>query len=91
MNYTLHNVDMQSECKSEIQAHLCYYPKESYRVTMPNQIKISRGIKYDGIIDNIGANGIKNKRAGFHKYYMTPNAFELFCRNNNVTLITYLD
>lgn len=89
--YTIHNVDMQGECRDEIQARLCYWPKNHFMITTKNPIKITRGIKSDGVVGEIGANGIPNKRAGYHKYYMTRLAFDNFCKSNKVTFITFLD
>jgi len=91
MKYKLHNTDMQGECHDEIQARLCYWPKGHLMITTKNPIKITRGIKSDGLVSEIGANNVPNKRAGYHKYYMTRLAFDNFCKSNKVTIITFLD
>jgi hypothetical protein len=89
--YTVHNVDMQGECLADIKARYCYWPKNHYHVTSKNPIKITRGIKADGTVNEIGANGVKNKHFGYHRYYMTRLAFDNFCKTNEVTVLTFLD
>ena len=62
-----------------------------YRVTSPVELTISRGIEFDSIIGEFGANMVKNKRAGFFKYYMTKKAFDKFSKENSLTLNILLD
>jgi len=91
MKYKLHNTDMQGECHDDIQARLCYWPKDHFMITSKKPVKISRGIKSDGVVGEIGANNVPNKRAGYHKYIMTRLAFDNFCKSNKVTFSTYFD
>jgi len=50
-----------------------------------------RGITDNGLVSDIGANGCKNKRAGWYSYYLTPAAFDKFKKTNSIVLNLYLD
>ena len=50
-----------------------------------------RGVTENGLVSEIGANGCKNKRAGWFSYYLTAAAFDKFQKTNNIDLNLYLD
>ncbi len=87
-NVELHYPEMWGETDSEITAEFCL---GKYRVTSKKEIPVSRGIEFCGLVGLIGSNSVPNKRAGWHKYYMTPNAFEKFSSTNKVVLNALLD
>ena len=62
-----------------------------YRVKSLNQLPLGKGIKYDGVVPELGSSNIPNKNAGHHKYYMTPAAFDKFSKSNELTLNILLD
>jgi len=64
---------------------------DRYIIRSLNEITIKRGIKYNGVISKTGANNMPNKLAGWHKYYMTPKAFSIFEKQNQVILNLLLD
>ena len=50
-----------------------------------------RGVTYNGLVSDIGANGCKNERAGWHSYYLTQSAFNKLKKSNDVVLNVFLD
>lgn len=82
--------EMNGNTNDEIQATFSYVVNK-YRVTMPKQIKTGRGIEFDSVVAEFGANNCKNKNAGYFKYYMTKAAFAKFEANNDLTINILLD
>ena len=85
---TINYPEMWGYTEAPIQAEFCM---SKYTVTSKTEIPVTRGIVFNSIVDKIGANNCPNKRAGWFKYYMTENAFERFCKSNNVQVNCYLD
>ena len=90
-NLEINYPEMCGNSEAPIQAENTSLTFQPYRVTCKEPINMSRGISYNGIVSEIGANNCKNKRAGWHKYYMTKKAFEKFCETHKVTLNCLLD
>lgn len=90
-NITINYPEMWGNSEAEIQAENTFIGKKSYRVVSKKPIEIKRGIEAAGKVDEIGANNIPNKRAGWYKYYMTQSAFEKLASNNSITLNCLLD
>lgn len=82
---------MQGTSNADIQAELVFFLKKPYRVVSKNEIKLSRGIEFNSIVGEFGANNIPNKRKGFYKYYMTKLAFDKFKEENDVVINCLLD
>jgi hypothetical protein len=80
--------EMWGASTANIQAE---YSIGKYKVTSRTEIALSRGISFDGTVDEIGANGYKNARAGYFRYYMTEAAFRAFCKRNSVEINVLLD
>ena len=85
---TVNYPEQWGETEAPIQAE---FVLGKYRVTSKTEIAVTRGITFNGIVDKIGANNYPNKRAGWFKYYLTVNAFERFCKSNNVQINCLLD
>jgi hypothetical protein len=82
--------EMYGSTNDEIQATFSYVVNK-YRVTSKNEIKVSRGIEFDSVVAEIGANSTPNKNKGWFKYYMTKTAFAKFEAANNLTINILLD
>ena len=89
-DYDVNYPEMWGYTEKNIQAEYSGYGNK-YRVTSKKPIEIKRGIESNGIVGEIGANGVKNKRVGWYKYYMTESAFKNFCKTNDLTLNALLD
>lgn len=89
-NLTINYPEMWGNTNDAIQAEYRVLLNK-YRVTTPKEIKLLRGIEAKGIVEEFGANNVKNKRAGYFVYYMTINAFEKFVKTNKVTQNIDLD
>ena len=87
-NTTINYPEMWGASKSEIQATIF---QSMYYITTKNEIKVSRGIEYTGTVDLEMPNGKKNARGGWHKYRMTPKAFNKFENEQQVEINILLD
>jgi len=88
---TLHYPEMQGNSIADIQAENTCIGSRPYRVTSRNPLHISRGIDFNGLVGEIGANNTPNKRVGWHKYYMTKSAFRNLTKTHEVVLNCLLD
>ena len=89
-NLSLNYPEMHGYMEGDIQA--TFSPiMGKYRVTSKYELKTSKGVNFDGIVDEFGANNQPNKNKGFFKYYMTKKAFDMFVKNNKTVLNIYLD
>lgn len=62
-----------------------------YRVTSKTEIKTNRSVTFKKLVDEFGANNVKNKRAGWFVYEMTAKALDLFVKTCEVEFInTYM-
>lgn len=89
-NLTLNYPEMHGEIECDVQAEYSAILTK-YRVVSKNIIHIKKGIKFDSVVDKIGANNRPNKRAGWFKYYMTKKAFDKFLEENKVVQNILLD
>ena len=62
-----------------------------YRVVSKTKLKETKGLKFDSIVPERGANDTPNARAGWFKYYATPKAFDKLGSSQQVVLNIYLD
>lgn len=87
---TVNYPEMYGASKATIQAELSSATGR-YIVRSEKPLTVSRGITFDGIISETGANNRPNRLAGWHRYYFTKAAFDKFEKANSLTLNILLD
>jgi hypothetical protein len=88
MSIVINYPEMHGSSDADIQAQ---YSLGKYRVTSKTELNESQGIRFDGLVSEFGSSHIRNKRAGYFRYYMTKYAFDKFCKTNDLTLNILLD
>ena len=89
-NLTLNYPEMHGEIECDVQAEYSAIVNK-YRVVSKSIIPQTMGIKFDSVVDRLGANNQPNKRVGWFKYYMTKKAFDKFLKTNKVVQNILLD
>ena len=89
-NLKLNHPEMHGEIECDIQAEYSVIMGK-YRVVSKTQLAITKGVKFDSVVEERGANNCVNKRAGWFKYYLTKKAFEKLIETNEVVQNILLD